>query len=144
KLPGISAPAISSPFAPEPEKPKPTAQQQTIKVEMGEEVQQERKRTQKKMLIYVALAAVVALALGFITGGARERGQQGFKALQGANALATDIEAANKSMIALSDALRDAVEKLGNEEFPDDLADVLAKSNVPFSAANFQGKGVGG
>lgn len=144
KLPGISAPAISSPFAPEVEAPKPTAQQQTIKVEVGEEIVQERAKAKSRSVWLALLGIVIGLAAGFQVGGVRERGKTGFRAVEGATALSKDVEAANKAMITLSDALLQAVEKLGQEEYPDELAELLQKTNVPFSAANFDGKGVGG
>ena len=144
KLPGVSAPVLSSPFAPpEPEK-KVSAQAQTIKVEMGEEVVQERAKARKKTAVYVAIAAVVTLVLGFILGQTRERGRAGNLAIEGADALATDVENANKTMSDLSDALRNAVEQLGNDEYPDALVEKLKGTNVDFSAENFQGKSVGG
>lgn len=144
KLPGVSAPVLSSPFAPpEPEK-KVSAQAQTIKVEMGEEVVQERAKARKKTAIYVAIAAVVTLVIGFILGQTRERGRAGNLAIQGADALASDVENANKTMSDLSDALRNAVEQLGNDEYPDALVEKLKATNVDFSADNFQGKSVGG
>lgn len=144
KLPGVSSPLVSSPFAqPEPEK-KVSAQAQTIKVEMGEEVEQERKKLRKKWMIYVGLAAAVMGVIGFILGTTRERGRAGNLAIEGAAALATDVESANETMSGLSDSLRNAVEKLGNDEFPDDLVEKLKATNVDFSAENFRGRSVGG
>ncbi|HHH31543.1 MAG TPA: hypothetical protein ENK57_24785 [Polyangiaceae bacterium] len=144
KLPGVSAPVLSSPFAPpEPEK-KVSAQAQTIKVEVGEEIVQERAKARKKTAIYVAIAAVVTLVIGFILGQTRERGRAGNLAIEGAEALATDVENANKTMSDLSDALRNAVEQLGNDEYPDALVEKLKTTNVDFSAENFQGRSVGG
>jgi hypothetical protein len=145
RLPGgMSAPSVSSPFAtPEPEV-KPTAQQQTIKVEIGEEVVAERRKTQKKMMLVVALAGVACLFAGWQVGIVYERGKSGFKAVESASALSADIEAANKAMISLSDALRDGTEKIGGDEYPAELVEQLSKTNIPFSSENFQGKGVSG
>jgi len=144
RLPGgISAPMVSSPFAPpEPEK-KPTAQQQVIKVD-AEDIQAARKKTSKKVAIYVAIAAIAAGAAGFLLGMTRERGAAGYRAIEGANGLATDIEAANKTMSDLSDTLRTAGESLGNEEYPDSLLEALKSMNVDFDASKFKGRSVGG
>jgi hypothetical protein len=145
KLPGgVAPPQISSPFAPpEPEK-KVSAAQQTIKVEVGEEVVRERSKTRKKYLIFVAIAAFAALAAGFLLGMTRERSLQGHVAIEGAKGLATDIEAANKTMSAVSDALRNAGEGLSNDEFPAELEELLKTTNIDFSGANFQGRAIGG
>jgi len=144
KLPGVSAPVLSSPFAPpEPEK-KVSAQAQTIKVEVGEEIHQERAKARKKTAIFVAIAAGITLIIGFILGQTRERGRAGNLAIEGADALASDVENANKTMSDLSDALRNAVEQLGNDEYPTALVEKLKSTNVDFSAENFHGKSVGG
>ena len=111
---------------------------------MGEEIVQERAKARKKTAIYVAIAAVVTLVLGFILGQTREKGRAGNLAIEGASALATDVENANKTMSDLSDSLRNAVEQLGNDEFPDALVETLKATNVDFSAENFHGKSVGG
>ncbi|HZO16947.1 MAG TPA: formin, partial [Polyangiaceae bacterium] len=142
RLPGVSKP--SSPFAPPEPEVKKTAQQQTIKVEIGEEVVAERRKTQRKMLIYVALAGAVGLFAGWQVGQVYERGKTGFKAVENAKALAADIESANKSMISLSDAIGSGSEKIGSFEYPAELVDTLQKTNVPFSTDNFTGKGVSG
>lgn len=143
KLPGVPPAGVSSPFAqPEPEV-KQTAQQQTIKVEMGEEVVAARKKGRKKLALYVAITAVVCAGLGFQLGKIREQGAQGFKAVEGATGLSEDISAANKTMSGMSDAIRAALEALGTDEYPDDLAEVLKNTHVPFSSANFKGRAVG-
>jgi len=144
RLPGVSSPSASSPFAAPVPEVKVAPQQQVIKVEVGEEIVKERAKTKKKTAVYVLIAAVVCLAAGWQVGIAYQRGREGFKAVAGAKGLSTDIDEANKSLMTLSDALRGAVEKLGQEEYPDELIEVLKSTNVPFTSANFQGRGVGG
>jgi hypothetical protein len=144
RLPGIASSLVSSPFAPpEPEK-KVVAQQQTIKVEMGEEVVQERKRARKQAALIGVLAALVVGALAFFVGRTAARGESGKAAVANANALAGDVAAANEKMNAFSDALRGAQEKLSQDEFPSELADTLKTTNIPFGAENFAGRSVGG
>ena len=138
------APRISSPFAPPEPEVKPTAQQQTIKIEVGEEIIEERKKASKRTLIAAAIAGVVALGMGFFVGQVFEKGSRGRAAVAGANALANDVDTANKAMADLSDALRAAGEKLGNDEYPDELVDLLKNTNIPFSSDNFRGRGVAG
>jgi hypothetical protein len=137
KLAGVSAPLMSSPFAPpEPEK-KVSAQAQTIKVEVGEEIHQERAKAKKKTAIYVALAALLMGVIGFFLGGAQERGRRGKKIITEAAQLAEHVATANTTMSDLSDALRNANEQLGQDEFPSALVETLKTTNVDFSADKF-------
>ena len=144
KIAGVAPMQVSSAFAPpEPEK-KVSAVAQTIKVEVGEEIHQERAKARKKTMIYVALAGVAALVIGFFLGVARQKGVDGHKAVENAGLLANDVEAANKTMSDMSDSLRRAAEQLGNDEFPDALVESLKSTNVDFSGENLMGRSVGG
>ena len=135
---------VSSPFAPPEPEVKKSAQQQTIKVEVGEEVLAYRKKARRKTLLYVALTTVIFLAVGFALGGARERGLAGHKAITGAAGLAKDVKAANVQMKDMAQELMKAAEKLGQDEYPDDLSAFLSKTNVAFDASRFRGRSVGG
>jgi hypothetical protein len=144
---GIAPPAAIAALVglgPKEEESRPTAAQQTIKVEMGEEIIEERKKTQKKTYIFVAIAAVVALAAGFGLGALKAKGDVSRTAVAGAADLAKQIEESNKVMVDLSDALRIAAEQLAAEKFPAPLADKLKTTNVPFSAALLTGKQISG
>jgi hypothetical protein len=136
-------PAVASPFAPPEPEEKPTAQQQTIQVD-AKEIHEARSAVKKKFSLYIAAAALAALIAGFFVGQTKARGDVGRKAVAGATALSTDIDAANKVMIDLSDALRQSIEELQADTYPEKLSEVLKATNVPFSGANYQGKGVGG
>jgi hypothetical protein len=94
--------------------------------------------------VVVLFAAVAAFAVGTGLGIVYQRGSAQRQAVAGAKPLSEEVEAANKSMVSLSDALRAAVEQLQQDEYPDELAEMLKKTEVPFSTANFQGKSVGG
>lgn len=144
RLGGMPSPLVSSPFAPpEPEK-KPVAQQQTIKVEVGEEIVQERKRASKRVALVAFITALVVGALAFFVGKTAEKGTAGRAAVENAETLAGEVAAANEKVTAFSDALRAAQEKLSTDEFPKELAETLKATNIPFDAGNFQGRGVGG
>lgn len=140
---GGGLPTASSPFAPERVEVKPTAQQQTIKVEMGEEVVKERKKAGKRTVLVALLTAVIGIGAGFVIGGAKERGTQRTQVVNNAKALSDEIEVSNKKMLELSDVLRKGVESFTQDEFPEDLPKQLAQLNVPFGPENFDGKGVG-
>jgi len=138
-----SSPLISSAFAPpEPEK-KPTAQQQTIKVEVGEEIVQERKKASKRTAVLVAIGALVAGGLGFAIGGVQARGAFASKAKDGSKQLAENVDAANAELTKLSDGLRKANETIGIGEYPAELVELLKTTNVPFDAEMMKGKNVG-
>src|SRR5262249_1387933 len=94
--PGISPGIPLPPFGPQrPKASEPkaaTAQAQTIKVEIGEEIHQERKAASKRTAIYAVLAALVGVGVGFVAGGAKERGDRGKLAFEGAGALEKDVK----------------------------------------------------
>ncbi len=136
---------ILSPFSvQQAEEPKPTAQQQTIKVEVGEEVVAERKKARRLTVLFVVLAAVVTGVLGFMVGGYKASGDVQRAAVAGSKSLATEIEESNRVLADMSDALRQAAEQLGNDQFPAELADLLKQTHVPFTATKLDGKRISG
>jgi hypothetical protein len=146
--PGLSPGIPLPPFAPQPRQvrhaePKPSAAQQTIKVEVGEEVEQERKKLRRQGALYAALAAVVALGVGWAIGGQQEASKRGYLAVAGAGALEKDVKVAHDKMQELTEKLGEAGTKLGNKTYPDDLATALGGINIPFDATNLEGKQVG-
>ncbi|MGK3993375.1 formin [Sorangium sp. So ce1024] len=147
--PGISPGIPLPPFAPQPRPaiptppPKPTAAAQTIKVEVGEEVEQERRKAAKKTALYAAITAVVGIAVGFTLGGAKERGDRGKAAVEGAGALEKDVRAANEKMQELNQKLEEANALLGQKKFPTQLTTDLGAINIPFDATNLEGKQIG-
>ncbi|WP_437539369.1 formin [Sorangium sp. So ce726] len=148
--PGISPGIPLPPFAPAPRPviqtppPKPTAAAQTIKVEVGEEVEQERRKASKKTALYAGLAAVVGIGVGFAIGGAKERGDRGKLAVEGAAALEKDVKAANEKMAELKEKLDAGRTALEGKKFPAELVTQLGGINVPFDATNLEGKQIGG
>jgi hypothetical protein len=141
--PGIPVPPFARPAAPPAAASKPTAAQQTIKVEIGEEVHEERKKASKRAALVGVGALVLGVAVGWPIGGAQERAGRSQQAITGAQGLEKDVKAANEKVRALDEKLAAAVEKLGNKEFPGDLSKELGGINVPFDATNLEGKQVG-
>jgi hypothetical protein len=147
--PGISPGIPLPPFGPRPVQsapapaPKPTAAQQTIKVEMGEEIEQHRSTARRNALLAAVAGALVGGLIGFVAGGSSEKGGRVKEAAKGAALLEKDVREAAKKMKDLDDALTEAGTKISNKAFPDDLAATLAGINVPFDATNFEGKYVG-
>ncbi|EYF03676.1 hypothetical protein [Chondromyces apiculatus] len=146
--PGISPGIPLPPFAQQraaaaQPAPKPTAVQQTIKVEVGEEVEQERKKANKRAGIYAALAAVLGIGMGFIVGGAKERGERGQKAVNDAVVLEKDMKTANDKLREMNDKLTAAGQELGAKTFPKTFAQDLSGMNIPFEASNLAGKQIG-
>jgi hypothetical protein len=136
RLPG-GLPAVSSPFAPpEPEK-KPVAQVQTIKVEMGEEVQEARKKASRATWVVAFLTMAVGGGIGFGLGNSFQAGKAGRDAAENAGALLADVEAAQKSASELSDAIRKAKETLKGGEFPADFPKFLRDTNIDFASDKF-------
>lgn len=146
--PGISPGIPLPPFAPTrsaaPAAPtKAVAAQQTIKVEVGEEVHEERRKASKKTALYAVMAAVVGAAIGFAVGGQKSTSDRGKAAQDGAAKLRDEVKAANDKMVDLNTKLQAAGEKLKNSEFPAELSGELAALNIPFDAANLEGRNVG-
>ncbi len=143
--PGIPMPPFARPAAaaPPPAASKPTAAQQTIKVEIGEEIHEERKKASKRAAIVGILALVLGVGVGWPIGGAQERAGRSQAAIAGAQALEKDVKAANEKIKALDEKLSAGSEKLGGKEFPAELAKELGGINVPFDASNLDGKQVG-
>lgn len=145
--PGISPGIPLPPFAPRTHAPaapsKPVAAQQTIKVEVGEEVHEERRKASKKTALYAAMALALGGVLGFFVGGQKSTSDRGTAAQAGAAKLRDEVKAANDKMADLNTKLVAASEKLKNSEFPTELSGELAALNVPFDAGNLEGRSVG-
>ncbi|WP_437683741.1 formin [Sorangium sp. So ce131] len=143
--PGIPLPAFAP--APRPQiqtpPPKPTAAAQTIKVEVGEEIEQERRKASKRTALFAAMAALIGIGIGFVAGGQKERGDRGKLAVEGAAALEKDVRTANEKMQELNDKLAAGAEQLSKRSFPAQLSTELGAINIPFDATNLEGKQVG-
>ncbi len=144
--PGIPLPAFAAPAQPKAA-PAPAAPQgaaaQTIKVEIGEEVQEERKRAGKQKVVFAAIGLVVGLGLGVVVGGMSANSERSKQAVLGAGALEADVVTANKKMEELSVLLEQGAEAIGAKKFPDDLATGLTSLQIPFDANTLGGKNVG-
>ena len=142
--PGIPLP----PFARQPvqraaPEPKPSAAQQTIKVEMGEEIIQERKKMRSRMILFCVLTAAVGGGIGFVAGGSKSTGDRAKRAAAGAGLIEKDVKAANDKMKDLDAALTAASEKLKNKVFPEDLIAALGGLKIPFETSNLDNKDAG-
>ena len=89
---GISLPSFGPRPAPQPKAPKPSAEQQTIKVEVSEEIEAQRKQSRRNVGIAGLLAAIVGLAIGFVAGGRNESTSRSSRAVKGAGALQADVK----------------------------------------------------
>lgn len=141
---GIPLPPFGHQARPAPvATPKPTAGQQTIKVDVGEEVQQAR-ASARRWALYASLAgAVVGGVIGFVAGGSSEKGGRIKEAAKGAGLLEKDVKAATEEMRKLDAKLSEAGTKLTSKQFPETLAADLGGINIPFDPTNLEGKQVG-
>jgi hypothetical protein len=134
KLPGGLLPSVSSPFAPpEPEK-KVSAQQQTIKVEVGEEIHEQRKKARKSTFLVAGGVLVVGGALGFFMGTSYQANAAGRAAAKQASGLLEDVQAAQTAAGDMSDTIRKAEEQLKQDTYPTELAKYLRDTSVDFGA----------
>lgn len=147
--PGLSPGIPLPPFAQQPRQvqraePKPTAAQQTIVVDVGEEVHAERKKSRSRIALGAVAGTVVGLAIGFVAGQSSATGERTKSAARGAAALEKDVKVAGDKLGELETKLNEAADKLKAKSFPDDLGASLAGLVIPFDSTNLDGKGVGG
>lgn len=140
--PGIPVPPFAQAKAAAPP-PKPTAVQQTIKVEVGEEIHAERKKAKRFMALAAVGGVVLGAAIGFTIGGARERSARGQVAVQVAGTLEKDVKASNEKIKELSEKLDAAQTKLGQKTFPTELINELGGIAIPFDTKTLEAKNVG-
>ncbi|MEO5730190.1 MAG: formin [Byssovorax sp.] len=142
--PGIPLPPFGqAPRQAPPKEAKPTAAQQTIKVEVGEGIHEERKRATRNAAIAAVFGALVGLGLGWVAGGSSERGGRIKEAARGAGLLEKDVKVAGDKMKELDDKLAEATQKITAKEFPDGLVTALSALNIPFDPTNLEGKNIG-
>ncbi len=145
--PGMSPGIPLPPFGPTGRRPaaepKATAQAQTIKVEIGEEIHQERKAASKRTAVIAVLTALVGVGLGFVGGGAKSTGDRAKAAADGAGLLEKDVKAANDKLKELDEKITAGSKELAEKKFPADLVTALGAINIPFDATNLEGKQVG-
>lgn len=121
----------------------PRVEPAAIRIELSDDVVRAQKGGRSKVLVLALVTAVIGGFVGFTLGGVAERGKGTDAAMQGAQDLTKDVDAANKKIAELADVLKSAREKLGKAEFPDDEVSKLGALNIPFSGANLGGKGIG-
>ena len=136
----LLAPQQAPAQAPPPPEPRLSAAAQTIKVEMGEEVEQERKKMQKRATLYAVIGVVVGAGLGFVWGGASKTGDLGKRVQDGAGKLEKDVRAANDKMKELGEKIAAGQKTFSEKQFPEDLARDLGGISV---AVEIDGKSVG-
>ncbi|HKO50910.1 MAG TPA: hypothetical protein VJV79_24535 [Polyangiaceae bacterium] len=116
---------------------------QSIKIEMSDEFVAAQKSGRTKILVLSLFTAGIGAGLGFAGGGISERNKAADAAVTGAGELATKVEATTKKANELADILKSAKEKLAKATFPDEEVSKLGAINLPFTAADLNGKGIG-
>jgi hypothetical protein len=144
--PGIPVPpfAQAKPAHAEPPPPKPTAVQQTIKVEVGEEIIKERAQAKKRMVAAAVGTAVLGLIIGYPVGKQAEKSARGTAVVENAKGLMVDVKAANEKMKELEGLLGEAAENLGKKQYPADLSAKLGAINIPFDSTKVDGSRISG
>jgi hypothetical protein len=121
----------------------PRAEPATIRIEMGDDVMRAQKGGKTKVLVLAIVTAAIGGFVGFTVGGGAERGKGQEAALQGAQDLTKEVQAANTKIEELANVLKAAKEKLGKGKFPDEEVSKLGALNIPFDGTNLSGKGIG-
>jgi hypothetical protein len=144
--PGIPVPpfAGAKPAAAEAPAPRPTVVQQTIKVEVGEEIIKEREKAKKQTIGAAIAMALFGIAIGYAVGGQAAKADRGKAVIANAKSLMGDIKGANDKMKELDNLLGDAVEKLQKKEYPAEFSGQLAGIAIPFDASKVDGGAISG
>jgi outer membrane murein-binding lipoprotein Lpp len=121
----------------------PRAEPATIRIEMGDDVMRAQKGGKAKVLVLAIVTAAIGGFVGFTLGGGAERAKGQEAALQGAQDLTKEVQAANTKIEELANVLKAAKEKLGKGKFPDEEVSKLGALNIPFDGTNLSGKGIG-
>jgi len=116
---------------------------QSIKIEMSDEFVAAQKSGRTKILVLSLFTAAIGAGLGFAGGGISERNKAADAAVIGAGELTTKVEATTKKAAELADVLKAAKEKLSKSTFPDEEVSKLGAINLPFTAEDLNGKGIG-
>ncbi len=115
----------------------------SITIEMDDEFRRAQKSGRSKVLVLAIFTAAIGAGLGFAGGGISERNKAADAAVVGAGELTTKVEATTKKAAELADILKSAKEKLTKATFPDEEVSKLGAINLPFTAADLNGKGIG-
>ncbi len=115
----------------------------SIKIEMSDEFVAAQKSGRTKVLVLCIVTAGLGGALGFAGGGISERNKAAEAAVEGAGELTKKVDETTTKANELADILKSAKEKLTKATFPDDEVSKLGGINLPFSAADLSGKGIG-
>jgi hypothetical protein len=157
--PGIVSGGIPAPpFAAQPKKPtgpriksdepfqavsaqEMAPQAQEIKVEIGHDVVQARKKGALKILLAALIAAGAGTGLGWALGSMSERNSQDKTAVADAKSLVEPLSSAKTNIETLQTKVADATKSLYKEKkFPESFAKDLTAIEIDFSAADFGGK----
>ncbi|MEO8904627.1 MAG: hypothetical protein ABI488_19640 [Polyangiaceae bacterium] len=134
----------SNPYgAMEPQAAPVRMQPQTITLELSDEFVQAQKSGRKKVLVLCLVTAALGAGLGFAGGGISERNKAADAAVSGAGELTIKVDQSTKKANELADVLKSAKEKLSKNTFPDEEVSKLGGINLPFTAADLSGKGIG-
>jgi hypothetical protein len=117
--------------------------EQTLKIEMSEEVVQAQKRGRSKVVFLAFATALVGGLLGYTIGGRIEANKGAIQAVQGAKELADLVAKANTEVEKLADALKSAKAKLAENKYPEAEVATLGGIVIPISGADVYGKGFG-
>ena len=137
---GISLPSFNRPAA--PKKEVVSAEAQTIKVEVGEEIIAERKKYTRFIVIAAIVGAGAGIGIGFLAGGRSEQSHASDLAIKGSSELQKEVSQAAKKLKELDQMFAD-MDSLDTETYPKDLSGKLASITIAFDDSKISGPAVG-
>ena len=142
---GISLPSFQRPTA--PKKEVVSAEAQTIKVEIGEEIIEQRKASRRNAIIAAFVGALFGIGIGFVAGGRSEASKNSNAAIKNSSDLQKEVDGAAKKLKELDQMLYDLVDANGaspldNENYPKDLSQKLATITIQFDDSKISGPAI--
>jgi hypothetical protein len=110
---------------------------------MSEEVVQAQRAGKSKTIVLAAATAVVGLVIGYGIGGLAQANQGAHVAVEGAELLTKEVDAANLKVSELNDILKAAASKVKAGDFPSAEIEKLGGLEIPFDGSNIMNKGIG-
>jgi len=135
--------APSNPYAAQSVIPAAPVVQQSIQVELSDEVIEQQKKSARRGYVITLVVAGIVGFIGFTFGGSHERDKGAKAALEGARSLIKEIEDADKIADQLNEVLAKASERLGKGEYPAEEVTKLGEINIPFDGGHLTDKGMG-
>ena len=126
--------ALASPFRSQAPPPPAPAVAQRIEVDEGA-IHEARSSVRKQMIVVALLLGVVFAFVGYLIGSGTAKSAEHTAGVNDAHLIATDLQNAQASLVALAAKVSDGKKTLDSGKFPDGLDQDLNKINIDFDGS---------